>query len=105
MFNFFFLDNGIFCFLWKGDFLVIGIIVNYVCVVVDMFFFEFGILLKFFLRLIISWNLKKVFWGINGGVIFVGLGVGLLGSIIIVIIFVLFLLFCIVDLKILFGGG
>ncbi|KAK4669164.1 uncharacterized protein QC763_200580 [Podospora pseudopauciseta] len=98
-------DNGTLCFSWKGDLLVIGIIANYACVAADTFSSELGILSKSSPRLITSWKLKKVPRGTNGGVTLVGLGAGLLGSIIIVTTSVLFLPFCTADSKTLPGGG
>ncbi|KAK4178323.1 integral membrane protein DUF92-domain-containing protein [Triangularia setosa] len=99
-------NNGTLCFSWKGDLLAIGIIANYACVAADTFSSELGILSKSTPRLITSWNLKKVPRGTNGGVTLVGLGAGLLGSIIIVTTSVLFLPFCTdADSKSLPGGG
>ncbi|KAK0670527.1 integral membrane protein DUF92-domain-containing protein [Cercophora samala] len=99
-------NNGTLCFSWKGDLLVIGIIANYACVAADTFSSELGILSGSTPRLITSWNLKKVPRGTNGGVTLVGLGAGLLGSIIIVTTSVLFLPFCTdADSKTLPGGG
>ncbi|KAK4201652.1 integral membrane protein DUF92-domain-containing protein [Triangularia verruculosa] len=99
-------DNGTLCFSWKGDLLVIGIIANYACVAADTFSSELGILSKSSPRLITSWNLKKVPRGTNGGVTLVGLGAGLLGSMIIVTTSVLFLPFCTdLDATLLPGGG
>ncbi|KAK0745356.1 integral membrane protein DUF92-domain-containing protein [Apiosordaria backusii] len=99
-------DQGTLCYSWKGDLLVIGIIANYACVAADTFSSELGILSKSTPRLITSWNLKKVPRGTNGGVTLVGLGAGLLGSIIIVTTSVLFLPFCTdAGAKTLPGGG
>jgi uncharacterized membrane protein len=76
--------TGSFCFAWGGDLLVVGIIANYAVVAADTFSSELGILAKGEPRLITSLNLRKVPRGTNGGVTLMGLGAGLLGSMVIV---------------------
>jgi uncharacterized membrane protein len=82
------------CFSWGGDLFVIGIIANYAAVAADTFSSELGILSKSEPRLITSLTLRKVPRGTNGGVTLLGLGAGLLGSIIIVTSSMLFLPLC-----------
>lgn len=96
---------GSICFSWGGDLLVIGIIANYACVAADTFSSELGILSKGEPRLITSWNLRKVPRGTNGGVSLVGLGAGLLGSMVIVVASVLTLPFCSAETAGMVGGG
>lgn len=71
-----------------------GIIANYAAVAADTFSSELGILSKSQPRLITSLTLRKVPPGTNGGVTLLGLGAGLLGSMIIVTTAVLFLPMC-----------
>lgn len=85
---------GSLCYSWGGDLLVIGIIANYAAVAADTFSSELGILSKSTPRLITSLTLRKVPRGTNGGVTLVGLGAGLLGSIIIVTASLVFLPLC-----------
>ncbi|KAK4452390.1 integral membrane protein DUF92-domain-containing protein [Podospora aff. communis PSN243] len=96
---------GSLCFSWGGDLLVIGIIANYACVAADTFSSELGILSKGEPRLITSWRLRKVPRGTNGGVSLVGLGAGLLGSMIVVTAAVLTLPLCSEMTEGRFGGG
>ncbi|KAH8879987.1 hypothetical protein GQ53DRAFT_17145 [Thozetella sp. PMI_491] len=93
------------CFSWGGDLLVIGIIANYACVSADTFSSELGILAKSQPRLITSLTLRKVPRGTNGGVSLLGLGAGLLGSIIIVTASMLFMPFCSEATSQRIGGG
>lgn len=86
--------HGSLCFAWAGDLAVVGIIANYACVAADTFSSELGILANGQPRLITSLTLRKVPRGTNGGVTLLGLGAGLLGSIIIVTAAALFLPFC-----------
>ncbi|KAM0303065.1 hypothetical protein HYE67_011053 [Fusarium culmorum] len=86
--------TGSLCFSWGGDLLVIGIIANYAAVAADTFSSELGILSSGQPRLITSPTLRKVPRGTNGGVTLLGLGAGLLGSIIIVTASMLFLPSC-----------
>lgn len=88
------LPEGSLCFSWPGDLLVVGIIANYACVAADTFSSELGILSKGEPRLITSPTLRKVPRGTNGGVSLLGLGAGVLGSMIIVTASVLFLPLC-----------
>lgn len=85
--------------------LVIGIIANYACVAADTFSSELGILSKGEPRLITSWNLRKVPRGTNGGVSLVGLGAGLLGSMIIVTASMLLLPLCTDATAMRIGGA
>ncbi|KAK3325191.1 integral membrane protein DUF92-domain-containing protein [Apodospora peruviana] len=87
-------DVGSLCFAWGGDLLVVGIIANYACVAADTFSSELGILSKSQPRLITSPTLRQVPRGTNGGVSLVGLGAGLLGSMVVVTATVMFLPFC-----------
>jgi uncharacterized membrane protein len=87
-------EQGLECFAWRGDLLVVGIIANYAAVAADTFSSELGILSKSHPRLITSWNLRKVPPGTNGGVTVVGLFSGLLGSLIIVTTTMLLTPFC-----------
>ncbi|KAK3941235.1 transmembrane protein 19 [Diplogelasinospora grovesii] len=98
-------ELGTVCFSWGGDLLVIGIIANYACVAADTFSSELGILSKGEPRLITSPTLRKVPRGTNGGVSLLGLGAGLLGSVIIVTTAVLFLPFCNESTAGRLGGG
>ncbi|KAF4971444.1 hypothetical protein FSARC_1753 [Fusarium sarcochroum] len=75
---------GSLCFSWGGDLLIVGIIANYAAVAADTFSSELGILSTGQPRLITSPTLRKVPRGTNGGVTLLGLGAGLLGSMIIV---------------------
>lgn len=86
--------TGSLCFSWGGDLLVVGIIANYAAVAADTFSSELGILSTGQPRLITSPTLRKVPRGTNGGVTLLGLGAGLLGSIIIVTASMLFLPSC-----------
>ena len=88
---------GSLCYSWGGDLLVIGIIANYAAVAADTFSSELGILANSTPRLITSLTLRKVPRGTNGGVTLVGLGAGLLGSIIIVTTSMVFLPLCTTD--------
>ncbi|KAJ4417889.1 hypothetical protein N0V85_001654 [Neurospora sp. IMI 360204] len=97
--------TGSLCFSWGGDLLVIGIIANYACVAADTFSSELGILSKGEPRLITSWNLRKVPRGTNGGVSLVGLGAGLLGSMIIVTASMLLLPLCTDETATRLGGA
>lgn len=85
---------GTTCFSWGGDLFVIGIIANYAVVAADTFSSELGILSKSQPRLITSSTFRKVPPGTNGGVTLLGLGAGLLGSIVIVTTSMLFLPSC-----------
>lgn len=87
-------DIGSLCFAWGGDLLVIGIIANYAAVAADTFSSELGILSKSEPRLITSPTLRRVPRGTNGGVTLLGLGAGLLGSLIVVAAGMSFLPFC-----------
>jgi uncharacterized membrane protein len=87
-------NTGSLCFSWGGDLLVIGIIANYAAVAADTFSSELGILAKAEPRLITSPTLRKVPRGTNGGVTLLGLGAGLLGSMIVVTAAISFLPFC-----------
>lgn len=86
--------EGTLCYSWGGDLLLVGIIANYAAVAADTFSSELGILSKSEPRLITSLTLRKVPRGTNGGVTLLGLGAGLLGSMIIVTTAVLFLPMC-----------
>jgi uncharacterized membrane protein len=86
--------SGSLCFSWGGDLLVVGIIANYAAVAADTFSSELGILSSGQPRLITSPTLRKVPRGTNGGVTFLGLGAGLLGSMIIVTASMIFLPSC-----------
>ncbi|KAL4725489.1 hypothetical protein ACLX1H_007638 [Fusarium chlamydosporum] len=86
--------TGSLCFSWGGDLLVVGIIANYAAVAADTFSSELGILSSGQPRLITSPTLRKVPRGTNGGVTLLGLGAGLLGSMIIVTTSMLFLPSC-----------
>ncbi|KAF5656964.1 transmembrane protein [Fusarium heterosporum] len=86
--------TGSLCFSWGGDLLVVGIIANYAAVAADTFSSELGILSTGQPRLITSPTLRKVPRGTNGGVTLLGLGAGLLGSMIIVTTSMLFLPSC-----------
>ncbi|EXK90601.1 hypothetical protein FOQG_06825 [Fusarium oxysporum f. sp. raphani 54005] len=86
--------TGSLCFSWGGDLLVVGIIANYAAVAADTFSSELGILSSGQPRLITSPTLRKVPRGINGGVTLLGLGAGLLGSMIIVTASMIFLPSC-----------
>lgn len=97
--------KGTMCFSWGGDLLVVGIIANYAAVAADTFSSELGILSKGEPRLITSWNLRKVPRGTNGGVSLLGLGAGLLGSMVIVSASMLFLPTCNPDTATSVGGG
>ena len=96
---------GSVCYSWGGDLLVIGIIANYACVAADTFSSELGILSKSQPRLITSLTFRKVPRGTNGGVTLLGLGAGLLGSIVVVTSAMLFLPFCSSDTAEGVGGG
>ncbi|KAK5987498.1 Protein PGR [Cladobotryum mycophilum] len=97
--------EGTMCFSWGGDILVVGIIANYAAVTADTFSSELGILSKSDPRLIISPTLRKVPRGTNGGVTLLGLGAGLLGSIIVVTASMLFLPTCNDSTSLAAGGG
>lgn len=97
--------NGSLCYSWGGDLFIIGIIANYAAVAADTFSSELGILSKGDPRLITSWTLRKVPRGTNGGVSLLGLGAGLLGSLIIVTASLLFLPLCTPATAALPGGG
>jgi uncharacterized membrane protein len=84
---------------------VIGIIANYAAVAADTFSSELGILAKSSPRLITSPTLRKVPPGTNGGVTLMGLGAGLLGSMIIVVTSMLFVPFCNDSTAGKLGGG
>ncbi|KAJ9421801.1 integral membrane protein DUF92-domain-containing protein [Fusarium oxysporum] len=86
--------TGSLCFSWGGDLLVVGIIANYAAVAADTFSSELGILSSGQPRLITSPTLRKVPRGTNGGVTLLGLGAGLLGSMIIVTASMIFLPSC-----------
>ncbi|KAF9780687.1 hypothetical protein IL306_015149 [Fusarium sp. DS 682] len=86
--------TGSLCFSWGGDLLVVGIIANYAAVAADTFSSELGILSSGQPRLITSPTLRKVPRGTNGGVTLLGLGAGLLGSMIIVTTSMMFLPCC-----------
>ncbi|KAH7255557.1 integral membrane protein DUF92-domain-containing protein [Fusarium redolens] len=86
--------TGSLCFSWGGDLLVVGIIANYAAVAADTFSSELGILSSGEPRLITSPTLRKVPRGTNGGVTLLGLGAGLLGSMIIVTASMIFLPSC-----------
>lgn len=73
---------------------MVGIIANYAAVAADTFSSELGILAKSEPRLITSWTLRRVPRGTNGGVTLLGLGAGLLGSMIVVTASMMFLPFC-----------
>ncbi|OIW23649.1 hypothetical protein CONLIGDRAFT_637623 [Coniochaeta ligniaria NRRL 30616] len=96
---------GSLCFSWGGDLLVIGIIANYAAVAADTFSSELGILAKAEPRLITSPTLRRVPRGTNGGVTLVGLGAGLLGSMIVVTAAISFLPFCHAGTASKLGGG
>jgi uncharacterized membrane protein len=97
--------RGTICFSWGGDLLLVGIIANYAAVAADTFSSELGILAKGDPRLITSWNLRKVPRGTNGGVTLLGLGAGLLGSVVIVSATMLFLPSCNSTTMSMPGGG
>jgi uncharacterized membrane protein len=84
---------------------VIGIIANYASVAADTFSSELGILSKSEPRLITSPTLRRVPRGTNGGVTLLGLGAGLLGSMIIVATAIAFLPFCTEQTAGQPGGG
>ncbi|KAF5651507.1 transmembrane protein [Fusarium sp. NRRL 52700] len=86
--------TGSLCFSWGGDLLVVGIVANYAAVAADTFSSELGILSSGQPRLITSPTLRKVPRGTNGGVTLLGLGAGLLGSMIIVTASMIFLPSC-----------
>ncbi|KAI0514478.1 integral membrane protein DUF92 [Xylaria bambusicola] len=86
--------SGTYCYSWKGDLLVVGIIANYAAVCADTFSSELGILSRTEPRLITSLNLRKVPRGTNGGVTVWGLVAGFLGSTIIVVTSLMFLPLC-----------
>src|SRR5690348_8462708 len=83
--------KGTICYSWGGDVLLVGVIANYAAVAADTFSSELRILSKGDPRLITSWNLRKVPRGTNGGVSLLGLGAGVLGSLVIVSATMLFL--------------
>ncbi|KAF4972751.1 hypothetical protein FZEAL_9533 [Fusarium zealandicum] len=97
--------EGSLCFSWGGDLLVVGIIANYAAVAADTFSSELGILSKSQPRLITSPTLRKVPRGTNGGVTLLGLGAGLLGSMIMVTTATVFLPSCSEDASQKPGGG
>lgn len=97
--------QGSMCFSWGGDLLVVGIIANYAAVAADTFSSELGILSKSRPRLIISPTLRVVPPGTNGGVTLLGLGAGLLGSIVIVTTSMVFLPSCNEETASIPGGG
>lgn len=97
--------EGSLCFSWGGDLLVIGIIANYAAVAADTFSSELGILSKGQPRLITSLTLRKVPPGTNGGVTLLGLGAGLLGSMIITTTAMMFLPACTENTALREGGG
>lgn len=97
--------DGTLCFSWGGDILVVGIIANYAAVAADTFSSELGILSKSSPRLITSPTLRKVPPGTNGGVTLVGLGAGLLGSMIVVTAAMVFLPSCNEETASRLGGG
>lgn len=97
--------EGTLCYSWAGDLLVVGIIANYAAVAADTFSSELGILSKSEPRLITSLTLRKVPRGTNGGVTLMGLGAGLLGSMIIVSSSMIFLPSCNPESAGLPGGG
>ncbi|KAH7148852.1 integral membrane protein DUF92-domain-containing protein [Dactylonectria macrodidyma] len=97
--------EGTLCFSWGGDLLVVGIIANYAAVAADTFSSELGILSKSEPRLVTSLTLRKVPRGTNGGVTLVGLGAGLLGSMIIVTASMVFLPSCNSESAAQPGGG
>lgn len=98
-------DAGSLCFSWGGDLLVVGIIANYACVAADTFSSELGILSRSQPRLITSPTLRRVPRGTNGGVTPLGLGAGLLGSMIIVAASMFFLPLCTEETAGKLGGG
>ncbi|KAF5693724.1 transmembrane protein [Fusarium denticulatum] len=97
--------TGSLCFSWGGDLLVVGIIANYAAVAADTFSSELGILSSGQPRLITSPTLRKVPRGTNGGVTLLGLGAGLLGSMIIVTASMIFLPSCSEELSQTPAGG
>lgn len=97
--------EGSLCYSWGGDLLVIGIIANYAAVAADTFSSELGILSKGQPRLITSPTLRKVPPGTNGGVTLLGLGAGLLGSMIITTTAMMFLPACSERTALREGGG
>ncbi|KFA46694.1 hypothetical protein S40293_08066 [Stachybotrys chartarum IBT 40293] len=97
--------KGTICYSWGGDVLLVGVIANYAAVAADTFSSELGILSKGEPRLITSWNLRKVPRGTNGGVSLLGLGAGVLGSLVIVSATMLFLPSCSPSTVDLPGGG
>ncbi|KAH7326234.1 integral membrane protein DUF92-domain-containing protein [Stachybotrys elegans] len=97
--------RGTICFSWGGDLLLVGIVANYAAVAADTFSSELGILAKGDPRLITSWNLRKVPRGTNGGVTLLGLGAGLLGSLIIISATMMFLPSCNSSTTSMPGGG
>ncbi|KAI1656005.1 integral membrane protein DUF92-domain-containing protein [Daldinia decipiens] len=99
------IPEGSFCYRWRGDVLVLGIIANYAAVCADTFSSELGILSRSSPRLITSFSLRKVPPGTNGGVTLWGLVAGLLGSMIIVATALMFLPFCGEDTRGKVGGG
>lgn len=82
------------CVLSSADLLVVGIVANYACVAADTFSSELGILSRSSPRLITSLTLRRVPPGTNGGVTALGLGAGLLGSMLVVTAGMLFLPLC-----------
>ncbi|CAM1500990.1 Fc.00g101520.m01.CDS01 [Cosmosporella sp. VM-42] len=97
--------DGTICYSWGGDLLVVGIIANYAAVAADTFSSELGILSSSEPRLITSLTLRKVPRGTNGGVTLVGLGAGLMGSIIVVTAAMIFLPSCNPETAMHVGGG
>lgn len=93
------------CFSWPGDLLVVGIVANYAAVAADTFSSELGILSRSTPRLITSPTLRRVPPGTNGGVTVLGLGAGLLGSMIVVATAMLFVPFCGAATAGKLGGG
>ncbi|OJD13871.1 hypothetical protein AJ78_05718 [Emergomyces pasteurianus Ep9510] len=85
-----------YCFPYKGDVLMVGIVANYSAVTADTFSSELGILSKSQPRLITSLTFRKVPPGTNGGVTLTGLLAGVLGAFIIGVTS-LILPFCPVD--------
>ncbi|TLD28857.1 hypothetical protein PspLS_03483 [Pyricularia sp. CBS 133598] len=88
------IPQGALCLAWAGDLLPIGIIANYAAMAADTFSSELGILSSATPRLITSPTLRKVPRGTNGGVTALGLGAGLLGSMVVVVASVLFTPLC-----------
>ena len=96
---------GTLCYSWGGDLLVVGIVANYAAVAADTFSSELGILSKSEPRLITSLTLRKVPRGTNGGVTLMGLGAGLMGSLVVVTAATLFLPTCTEQMRFVPGGG